>query len=97
MDDITLYETKPVVGPGQLQKYLNMVTEWADDNDMSLNATKTKQLTLHFTKHVKASQDLFIEGIYIDKQKVVKLLRVYMQNGTHIWITSSSRQVGNSE
>ncbi len=40
MDDTTLHESKPVVGPGLLQKSLNMVTEWASDNDMSLNATK---------------------------------------------------------
>ncbi len=80
MDDTTPHETKPIVGPGLLQKYLNMVTEWASDNDMSLNATKIKHIPLNFTKNVKASQDLYIEGVYIDKQKVVKLLGVYIQN-----------------
>jgi hypothetical protein len=55
VDDTTLHETKPVVGSGFLQKSLNMVIEWASDNDMSLNATKTKHLPLNFTKDVEAS------------------------------------------
>ncbi len=50
MDGTTPYKTKPVVGPGLLQMSLNTVTNWASDNDMSLNATKTKHLQLNFTK-----------------------------------------------
>ena len=88
VDDTTLHETKPVVGPGLLQKSLNMVTDWASDNNMSLNATKTKHLPVNFTKDVEASQDLYIEGVYIEKQKVVKLLGVYIQSdlkwNTHV-------------
>ncbi len=37
-DDTTLHGTRPAVGPGLLQTSLNMVAEWANDNDMSLNA-----------------------------------------------------------
>ncbi len=99
MDDTTPHETKPIVGPGLLQKYLNMVTEWASDNDMSLNATKIKHIPLNFSKNVKASQDLYIECVYIDKQKVVKLLGVYIQNdlkrATHVdyIITKASQKL----
>ncbi len=46
----TLYETTPAVGLGLLQTSLNKVTEW-ENNDMSLNATKTKHLQLNFTKN----------------------------------------------
>ncbi len=80
MDNTTLHETKPIVGPNLLQKSLNKVTEWASDNDMSLNDTKTKNLRQNSTKNVKGSHDLYIEGIYIDKQKVVKLLGVYIHS-----------------
>ncbi len=50
MDDTTLHKRKPVVGPGLLQMSLNMVIEWANDNDVSLNANKTKHLLLNSTK-----------------------------------------------
>ncbi len=53
-----------------------MITEWASDNDMRLNASNTNHLPLNFTKHVKALQDLYIESVYIDKEKFVKLLGV---------------------
>ncbi len=72
MDDTTLHETIPVVGPGLLQKSPNMVTEWANNNDMSFNATKSKHIPLNFTKNMKTSQDLYIDGVYIDKQKVIR-------------------------
>ncbi len=31
IDDTTIHETKPVVGPGLLQKSLNMVTDWRNE------------------------------------------------------------------
>ncbi len=62
MAETTLHETKAVVGPVLLRKFLNMV----NDNDMSLNATKTKHLPLNFTKDVKTSQDLYIEGNFVN-------------------------------
>ncbi len=60
MDDTTLHETTPIFGTDLLQKYLNIVTEWASDNDMSLNATNIKQLPLNVNTNIKTSHDLVV-------------------------------------
>jgi hypothetical protein len=80
MDDTTIHETKPVIGPGQLQKSINVVTEWSKDNDMSVNPTKTKHLPLNFTNKKEGTHDLFIDGEYIEKQDILKLLGLFIQS-----------------
>jgi hypothetical protein len=99
MDDTTLHETKPIIGPGQLQKSINMVTDWSKVNDMSVNPSKTKHLPVNFTKQQESSQDLYIEGQYIEKNKVVKLLGVYIQDDlkwdqhVHSIVTKASQRL----
>ena len=99
MDDTTLHETKPIIGPGQLQKSVNMVTDWSKVNDMSVNPPKTKHLPVNFTKQQESSQDLYIEDQYIEKEKVVKLLGVYIQDDlkwdqhVHSIVTKASQRL----
>ncbi len=79
VDDTTVYEIKPLTGPGTLQQSLNIIQEWSHDNDMRLNPSKTKQLSLNFSFQKQASQILFIENEQIDHEKVVKLLGLLIQ------------------
>ncbi len=59
-----------------------MAIDWSGNNDMQVNPTKTKHLPVNFSKQKEGSQDLYIiiDGKYIEKQNVVKLLGVQMQN-----------------
>ena len=80
IDDTTLHEVKPIIGPGQLQKSIDTVIEWSQANDMNLNPTKTKQLSINFSHQKQASQNLHISNQPIEKCNVVKLLGVLIQN-----------------
>ncbi len=80
IDDTTLHEIKPVIGPGQIQHSIDTIMQWSADNDMKLNPTKTKQLSINFSFDKYASQDLYISDQLIEKCDVVKLLGVKIQN-----------------
>ncbi len=80
IDDTTLHEVKPLIGPGQLQHSIDTVIEWSKANDMNLNPTKTKQLSINFSHQKQASQNLHISNQPIEKCNVVKLLGVLIQN-----------------
>ncbi len=56
-----------------------MVIDWSGKNDMRFNPTETKHLPINFAKQKEGSQDLYIDGKYIEKQNVVKLLGVHIQ------------------
>ncbi len=79
MDDTTFHETKPLIGPGLFQKSINMVIDWSSNNDMQVNPKKAKHLPVNFSKQKEGSQYLYIDGKYIEKQNVVKLLGVHIQ------------------
>ncbi len=79
MDDTTRHETKPLIGPCLLQKSINMDIDWSGNNDMQVNPTKTKYLHVNFSKQKEGSQDLYIDGKYLEKQNVVKSLGVHIQ------------------
>ncbi len=49
------------------QKSQDMVIEWSGNNDMQVNPTKTKHIPVNFSKQKEGSQDLYIDGKYIEK------------------------------
>ncbi len=79
IDDTILHETKPLIGPGLLQKSINMVIDWSGNNYMQVNPTKRKHLPVNFSKQKEGSEDLYIDGKYVEKENVVKLLGVHIQ------------------
>ena len=48
VDDVTLHEVCNTHSRDKLQNAVNDIQEWATDNNMSLNSSKTKELLVYF-------------------------------------------------
>ena len=72
VDDTTLYETVLKNDVSVAEVAVKQALEWATKNNMRLNADKTKELVINFTK--KTVSPTYVDNVQLDKQSEVKLL-----------------------
>ena len=68
----------------RLQQAANEAVAWAHKNNMKLNASKTKELLIHFGKQKPNVPPITVEGEDIERVQVAKLIGVYL-NDTLTW------------
>ena len=73
MDDTTEHESRPVIGPSQMEGALDYIDTWSGDNNMKLNQPKTKHMQIKFSKSGQP-HTLELQSNQIERVKHVKLL-----------------------
>ena len=69
VDDVTLYEDK-------LQNAVNDIQKWATNNNMSLNASKTKELLVYYGREELDIPPITTNGDVVERVSCAKLLGV---------------------
>jgi hypothetical protein len=71
-----------------MQESTNQVMNWANDNKMTVNPKKTKDMRLSFSQSSPESPPILTDGIEIERVNNFDLLGVWMQNdlkwNTHV-------------
>ena len=88
VDNCTIYEVLFEAKPSVLQNELNKIIEWSESNNMKINVTKTKELSITFLKN-RAPMDRFtVYNQPLDLVPSTKLLGVNVSSdlkwSTHI-------------
>jgi hypothetical protein len=80
VDDSTIFE---ICGPGtvsKLQDSANIACQWSRDNDMKINASKTHELLIDFTRNHQLNSsslnNINIDGLVIQRTDSAKILGV---------------------
>ena len=76
VDNCTIYEVVPKAEPSILQNELNKIIEWTDSNNMKINVTKTKELSVSFLKNSPPADRLTVNNQSLDSVRSSKLLGV---------------------
>ena len=76
VDDTTIFEIVPISEPSKLQEAANEAVTWASHNNMSLNASKTKEIIVYYGKKDITIPPIMIEGQEIERVSEAKLLGV---------------------
>ena len=74
VDDVTLYEVCNTHSQNKLQNAVNDIQVWATDNNMSLNASKTKELMVYYGREELDIPRITINGDVIERVSCAKLL-----------------------
>ena len=82
MDDTTL--TEIITKQSKMQNHLDYVIDWSEMNNMVLNANKTKEIRISFSKSQMEICDLKLSDTIIEQVSSFKLLGVTIQNNL-IW------------
>lgn len=82
VDDCTVSEVVSMTtgGTSTLQQDIDDVTRWTSDNNMKLNAMKTKEFIVTFTKSQPSLQPLLINNQPLELVHTIKLLGVHLSN-----------------
>ena len=83
-DDTSIYETVGAGEMSRLQQAADEAVAWAHKNNMKHNASKTKELLIHFGKQKPNVPPITVEGEAIERVQVAKLIGVYL-NDTLTW------------
>ena len=62
------------------QTYLDKISQWTEDNQMVLNAAKTKYMVINFTKKYQFSTRLSLHDVLLDEVEECKLLGLTINN-----------------
>ena len=88
VDDCTIYEVLFKAEPSVLQNELNKIIKWSESNNMKINVTKTKELSITFLKNGAPMDRLTVYNQPLDLVPSSKLLGVYVSSdlkwSTHI-------------
>ena len=76
VDDVTLYEVCNTHSRDKLQNAVNDIQKWATDNNMSLNASKTKELLVYYGREELDIPPITINGDVVERVPCAKLLGV---------------------
>ena len=74
VDDVTLYEVCNTHSQNKLQNAVNDIQTWATDNNMSLNASKTKELLVYYGREELDIPRITINGDVLERVSCAKLL-----------------------
>ena len=80
IDDIAITEIIDRNSKSQMSGALNIVDEWSVDNHMTINAKKTKVMTVCPTSSSKTPEPLYLNNIQIEEVTTFKLLGVNIDN-----------------
>ena len=88
VDDCTIYEVLFKSEPSVLQNELNKIIKWSESNNMKINVTKTKELSITFLKNGAPMDRLTVYNQPLHLVLSSKLLGVYESSdlkwSTHI-------------
>ena len=80
MDDTTIIEVSDNINSTALQDDANTADEWSNRNDMSINATKTFEIRMDFSKIRGSVNQLFIDNTPIEVVHHSKILGVIVSD-----------------
>ena len=81
VDDCTVFEvTSHSSASSDLQTHLDSINQWIVNNNMLINAKKTKELNICFTKFPPILQPLTIDNVPVDCVQSTKLLGISIQS-----------------
>ena len=76
VDDCTIYEVLTKGESSILENELNKIVEWTNCNNMKINVTKTKELSISFLKNSLPAERLTVNNQSLDPIRSSKLLGV---------------------
>ena len=76
VDDYTIYEVVTKGESSILQNELSKIVEWTNSNNMKINVTKTKELSISFLKNSLPAERLMVNNQSLDPIRLSKLLGV---------------------
>ena len=76
VDHCTIYEVVTKGESSILQNELNKIIEWTNSNNMKINVTKTKELSISFLKNSLPAERLMVNNQSLDPIRSSKLLGV---------------------
>ena len=79
VDDVTLYEVCNTHSQNKLQNAVDDIQEWATDNNMSLNTSKTTELLIYFERK-KLDIIITINGDVIERVSCARLLGCHLMS-----------------
>ena len=62
------------------QLYLNKISQWTEDRQMALNASKTKYMVVNFTKNFKFNTRIKLDNALLQEVKECRLLGLTLTN-----------------
>ena len=74
VDDTTILYSSRDPEDATLQNAANKLSEWSSDNKMKLNAKKTKELVINFSKKIPPPNSITIDNTIIERVKNAKIL-----------------------
>ena len=81
VDDCTVFEvTSHSSSSSDLQTHLDFINQWIVDNNMRINAKKTKELNICFAKFPPILRPLTIDNVPLDCVQSTKLLGISIQS-----------------
>ena len=80
VDDVTLNEGCNTHSQNKLQNAVNDIQMWATDNNMSLNASKTKELLVYYGREELDIPRITINGDVIERVSCAKLLGCHIMS-----------------
>jgi hypothetical protein len=80
VDDTTLFTITNDTNDSKLQQAVDDLVNWSAMNDMKINATKTKEMVISFSKVAPDIPGIVVEGITLERAETVKLLGVQISN-----------------
>ena len=81
VDDCTVFEvTSHLSASSDLQTHLDSINQWIVNNNMRINAKKTKELNICFAKYPPILQPLTIDNVPLDCVQSTKLLEISIQS-----------------
>ena len=81
VDDCTVFEvTSHSSASSDLQTHLDSINQWIVNNNMRINAKKTKELNICFAKYPPVLQPLTIDNVPLDCVQSTKLLGISIQS-----------------
>ena len=76
VDDCTIYGVVTKGGSSILQNELNKIIKWTNSNNMKINVTKPKELSISFLKNSLPAECLTVNNQSLDPIRSSKLLGV---------------------
>ena len=76
VDDSTMAEVNSDPAVNDLQVAANETSLWSEDNDCKVNASKTKEMLIDFSRSRSGFQDIHMSGVAIERVSEAKMLGV---------------------
>ena len=80
VDDTTILYSSRDPEDATLQNAANKLSEWSSDNKMKLNAKKTKELVINFSKKIPPPNSITIDNTIIERVNNAKILGIILSD-----------------